>query len=92
MAIRVSFAPLYEVALEAANRCVNPDLGWNQYAQHQGSTAAIADQLGVSSRTVERWKSAGDMPWLMADRLATALGHHPAELWCEEWRQLELMR
>ncbi len=41
----------------------------------------LAFQLGVSWRTVQRWKVAGGVPVRDSDAAAVALGHHPAELW-----------
>lgn len=46
----------------------------------QGELARVA---GVSRRTVCRWKALGMNQWI-ADRLAIALGYHPAVVW-PEW-------
>lgn len=46
------------------------------------SARAAAEELGVSRRQVIRWRNGHS--WLRsatADRVACALGHHPAELW-----------
>ena len=47
--------------------------------------AALAQQLGVSRRTVHRWQATGTVPTRRADQAAIQLGHHPAEIWPIEW-------
>jgi hypothetical protein len=44
-----------------------------------------ARQLGVSSRTIVRWRGGQRMRITTADRAAVALGYHPAQLWPEWW-------
>lgn len=48
------------------------------------STATLADKLNVSQRTVQRWIAEG-MTFDQADTVAVALGHHPVEIWPNEW-------
>ena len=48
------------------------------------STAMIAQAVGVSGRTVQRWKRAGLSCWV-ADRAATELALHPSEVWDGWW-------
>ena len=48
-------------------------------------TGALAAQLGVTRRTVHRWRRAGVVPARRADLAAVRLGHHPAEIWPTEW-------
>jgi hypothetical protein len=47
-----------------------------------GSAADIAARLGVTQRTVERWKAEG-LSERQADNVAVALGLHPFEIWPE---------
>jgi len=49
------------------------------------SARALALQLGVTRRTVNRWRRAGRVPAGQADTAAVRLGHHPAEIWPTEW-------
>lgn len=48
------------------------------------STAALAQRLGVSARTVWRWRASGLNP-TQADRAAIAAGLHPANIWPNWW-------
>ncbi len=48
------------------------------------STAMIARSLGVSTRTVWRWRSTG-LTELQADRAAIAAGLHPGTVWDTWW-------
>ena len=56
---------------------------FEQLAEAAGGAtpAALARAIGVTARTVYRWRHAGVIPADHADRAAVALGHHPAELW-----------
>lgn len=36
-------------------------------------------------RAMYRAVQEGSLTWIMADRLACALGHHPSDLWPEWW-------
>lgn len=51
------------------------------------SAAVLAQQLGVTRRTVHRWRRTGVIPAHQVDRAAVALGHHPAEIWPTEWNE-----
>jgi hypothetical protein len=44
----------------------------------------VAEAVGVSSKTVQRWKVDG-LSWSVADRAAVAVGAHPATVWGDEW-------
>lgn len=48
---------------------------------------SLAQQLGVSRRTVHRWIVDG-IPADQADRAAIAIGTHPANLWPNHWHAL----
>lgn len=48
------------------------------------STSAIARSLGVTTRTVWRWRSTG-LTELQADRAAIAAGLHPGNVWDTWW-------
>ena len=50
----------------------------------QGSTTTVAQRLGVTTRTVWRWRSAG-LTELQADRAAIAAGLHPGTVWDTWW-------
>lgn len=47
----------------------------------------LAQQIGVSRRTVHRWIIHG-IPADQADRAAIAIGTHPACLWPDHWYSL----
>lgn len=49
------------------------------------SAAEIAELLGVTPRTVSRWRNGGTIEPATADRLACYLGMHPVEMWPHEW-------
>lgn len=46
------------------------------------SAKNLAAEVGVTSRSAERWRSAG-LTDEMADRCATALGAHPSAIWSD---------
>lgn len=53
-------------------------------AQFPGETGeAIAGKLGVTRRTIERWKSGGNVDPKLADALAVKAGTHAFVLWPE---------
>ena len=47
-------------------------------------TRVLAERLGVSARTVWRWRASGLNP-TQADRAAIALGLHPGSVWASWW-------
>jgi len=49
-----------------------------------GPTASIGRSLGVTARTVWRWRSTG-LTELQADRAAIAAGLHPGTVWDTWW-------
>ena len=49
-----------------------------------GATQVIADRLGVSTRTVWRWRTSG-LTTEQADRAAVAAGWHPGTIWDTWW-------
>lgn len=51
------------------------------------SVPAIARMCGVGEDTVQSWKRRG-MDDRRADRVATALGAHPSDVWPDEWDAL----
>lgn len=54
------------------------------------SDKEFARMIGVSSRTVVRWRKANDqLSWQAADEAATALGTHPSYIWGDKWYALD---
>ena len=52
--------------------------------------ADLATHLGVSPRTVSRWRAAGNViSWEVADRAATAIGKHPVHVWGDAWTAID---
>lgn len=46
------------------------------------SIAEVADTFGVTTRTVQRWRTEGTrLPTHMADRCANRRGVHPSAFW-----------
>lgn len=55
---------------------------------HAPTPAQLAPRIGVSERTVARWRAAGGLSVGQADRAAVAAGTHPAVIWsC--WGEVE---
>lgn len=48
------------------------------------TAAEVADAAHVTTRTVVRWRGGATIEETHADRLATALHRHPAEIW-DDW-------
>jgi hypothetical protein len=48
------------------------------------SAATLAQRLGVSTRTVWRWRADG-LTAIHADRVACACGLHPGIVWADWW-------
>jgi hypothetical protein len=48
------------------------------------SDGYLAEEIGVSRRELQRWKTVG-VPEHWADRAAVALGQHPFAIWGFEW-------
>lgn len=53
-------------------------------ASQRGTGNSLAEDLGCDRRQVTRWVNNG-VPVDTADRLAVALGMHPAEVWGSGW-------
>jgi hypothetical protein len=49
----------------------------------------FATMLGVSKRSVARWRVTGEIPWTTADVVAVNLGFHPHDVWGEDWEALD---
>lgn len=49
------------------------------------SARQTADRLGVTSRTVFRWRAGGRLYLATADRVAGRLGRHLIEIWPDDW-------
>lgn len=45
---------------------------------------AASERLGVTPRSLMRWRDTG-LPYWKADRMAYAAGFHPSELWPTWW-------
>lgn len=51
--------------------------------------AIFASHMGVSKRSVARWRVTGRVPWVTADEIAINLGSHPFFIWGDEWLELD---
>jgi hypothetical protein len=63
-----------------------------------GGIRAAAQRAGVSSRSINRWKRSGLIPFYSADKLVAGLGEPPAVIWPEsigmpdaDWEQSILL-
>ncbi len=77
-------AELFRTA-ESDVRCPNDGRRWVEDrltfdALGCRSMSDLAREVGVSLRTLHRWKRDG-VPRLAADRVAVSLGFHPASIW-----------
>lgn len=73
--------PFEPVARRLAGRvCSKHEAPFQTRCIDYGCDTAIAEALGVSRRTVIRYKTAG-LTIYAADELACALDTHPGELW-----------
>ena len=45
----------------------------------------LAQHIGVTARTVNRWIEAGGVPEDESDRVAVRCGTHPITLWGQAW-------
>ena len=50
-----------------------------------GSAEMVAIRTGIPRRSVERWKAAGRINLISADRAACALGLYPTDIWGDAW-------
>lgn len=66
-------------------RLSQPETHWGQ----DRFVAALADEAGVTTRTVHLWLAEG-MSHRQADRLAVTLGVHPSALWPDWFADLEV--
>jgi Homeodomain-like domain len=46
-----------------------------------GTVSEIAEALGVTDRTIQRWRATGIDPYLADEIAIKHLGMHPAEIW-----------
>jgi transcriptional regulator with XRE-family HTH domain len=53
------------------------------------SQEQIAQRLGVQPSAVSAWQRGGRIHWLTADIVAVRLGTHPAEVWGDDWTEVQ---
>lgn len=75
----LSLAPvLARLADESCSRALDPDP--TRRCHTVGCVRAVAEHVGISRRTLHRYASKG-VTIDQAERIADALGTHPADLW-----------
>lgn len=74
----VPLAPLEAIARAAAN-----------HSDEEWGPATFAQLVGVSDRTITRWRKSGRILWHVADEAACALGMHPLNIWGDDWLALD---
>lgn len=85
----VSFAPLEEAAKRIADLPDHqPGDGFDPDKQ-TFNDVFFAEMVGASPRSIKRWRSVGEVPWISADQMAVALGLHPVLVWGQEWLDLD---
>lgn len=67
-------------------RARQPRVSLEPLVERYGNVSVLARALGVDRAQVARWRSDG-VPIESADRIAVAVGRHPAEVW-PEWYDL----
>lgn len=75
--------------LEAAGYDFEPPDARDCRTYYPGSMPATAARLGTSATSIYRYLKTGGINERAADRLATNLGHHPAEIWAD-WYDTDL--
>lgn len=92
---RVPLAPFWPVAVHATQRPLHPAgmsfKCWHCNSSNVGTAPRtgcitswdLAEWAGVSRRTAIRWMAVGAVPIYDADKMATAIGVHPATIWPE---------
>lgn len=50
----------------------------------------FAQMVGVTVRSIARWRAAGELTWISADAAATNLGQHPVRIWGDAWIDLDM--
>ena len=85
---RLPFAPLQAVVESRAVKSA-----WNpagNAVQGGGMLTSLGwRHNGWQARAWQKYRAAGQIPVMAADRLACALGMHPAEIWGEDWWDLD---
>jgi hypothetical protein len=79
--VYLPFKPLEELMvarLDGHRACGRYDDHYDQRLVHAQD---LAEKVGVSRRTWERWKAADRVPWGMADHAAISAGEHPVLIW-----------
>ncbi|MDQ1439266.1 MAG: Winged helix-turn-helix DNA-binding [Acidimicrobiaceae bacterium] len=66
-------------------RARQPRVSLEPLVQRYGNVSILARALGVDRAQVAHWRSDG-VPIESADRIAIAVGRHPAEVWPEWYR------
>lgn len=66
-------------------RAASPRISIEPLVERYGNGSALARALGCDHTQVSRWRSQG-LPLDSADRVAVALGLHPAEVWPDWYR------
>lgn len=75
--VRLPIGPL----LALTDRHVAPDRAVNAL----GPIGVLAQWSGLPQPTIHRWQRRGSIPFYSADKVALAVGCHPAEVWGMDW-------
>lgn len=86
----MSYKPRPRLPLAPALPYVAAEIDWHREASNNPSAGypiALATLAGATRRTAHRWLTEQAIPERWADRLACALGEHPATIWgADYWR------
>lgn len=82
---RMDWDPLERFIIHAFELMCDPHME-KATRGHRLTDMGLGAILGVHRRQIARWRDYG-VPWVTADRIATSLGLHPANLW-PEWMDI----
>lgn len=80
-----TMSPTRRYPLDLLAEELHLELGQHGGNGHPGAgLAGLANYLGVSARTLRRWRHIG-LNYDQADHYANLLGKHPAWIWGDDW-------
>lgn len=81
------FAPLLERATRQAT--IDGHVRRHSYTETAPPLDAVAQLLGISARHLHRIHKQAWISYDRADQMAIRLGHHPIEIWGDDWLAID---